>query len=85
MTANSAATNRRRTPLILYIALTITLVVSLITGVVTMPSPARGNLGATDFLKANGKFLRNNSGTGDIVTLRGTNLGGWLTHEDRAG
>ncbi len=35
-----------------------------------------------DFLKADGEVLRNKSGTGDIVSLRGTNFGGWLTFED---
>ncbi|SDP28954.1 Aryl-phospho-beta-D-glucosidase BglC, GH1 family [Paenibacillus sp. yr247] len=39
-------------------------------------------LGASDFLKADGKFLKNNSGTGSIVTLRGTNLGGWMSQEN---
>ncbi|MFC5401450.1 discoidin domain-containing protein [Cohnella soli] len=38
-------------------------------------------LGASDFLKAAGPVLKNNSGTGSIVTLRGTNLGGWLATE----
>ena len=33
------------------------------------------------FLKADGKVLRNNYGTGDIVTLRGTNVGGWQVIE----
>lgn len=33
------------------------------------------------FLKANGTVLRDNFGTGNIVTLRGTNLGGWLLQE----
>ncbi|MHB8127729.1 MAG: glycoside hydrolase family 5 protein [Mobilitalea sp.] len=33
------------------------------------------------FLKANGKNLRNHFGTGDIVTLRGTNIGGWQVME----
>lgn len=33
-------------------------------------------LGAADFLKASGTVLRNKSGSGDIVDLRGTNLGG---------
>src|SRR5487761_1232975 len=37
---------------------------------------------SSDFLKTSGPYLRNNSGTGSIVTLRGTNLGGWLTQED---
>ena len=35
-----------------------------------------------NFLKASGKYLRNDSGNGSIVNLRGTNLGGWLTMED---
>jgi hypothetical protein len=38
-------------------------------------------LTATDFLKANGTVLRKNSGTGNIVNLRGTNLGSWLSME----
>lgn len=37
---------------------------------------------ATDFLKADGAVLRDRAGTGDIVNLRGTNVGGWLTFED---
>ncbi|NOX22654.1 MAG: cellulase family glycosylhydrolase [Actinobacteria bacterium] len=39
-------------------------------------------LTSNDFLKADGSVLRNGNGTGDIVNLRGTNLGGWLTFED---
>ena len=61
----------------------IGLVVTLVAGLTIVAAPtAQADLGASDFLKANGKFLRNNSGNGDIVTLRGTNLGGWLTYED---
>ncbi len=33
------------------------------------------------FLKQNGIHLRNDYGAGDIVPLRGTNLGGWIMHE----
>lgn len=33
------------------------------------------------FLKADGKVLRNNEGKGDIVTLIGTNIGGWQVME----
>ncbi len=33
------------------------------------------------FLKADGKELRNNAGTGELVTLRGTNIGGWQVME----
>lgn len=33
------------------------------------------------FLKSDGVFLRNHRGLGDIVRLRGVNLGGWLLQE----
>jgi aryl-phospho-beta-D-glucosidase BglC (GH1 family) len=33
------------------------------------------------FLKANGKELRDKAGTGNVVTLRGTNAGGWQVME----
>lgn len=46
------------------------------------PSRASAAFGSADFLKANGTVLRNNSGNGAIVNLRGTNLGGWLLQED---
>jgi endoglucanase len=36
---------------------------------------------SSDFLKANGKVLRKNYGTGEVVQLRGTNAGGWLVQE----
>lgn len=65
---------------------------SLVTGIVTvlllplipliaLASPAHAAL-PSNFLKTSGNYLRNNAGTGNIVTLRGTNLGGWLTQED---
>lgn len=38
-------------------------------------------IGPGDYLKANGTVLRNNYGTGEVVNLRGTNLGGWLLQE----
>lgn len=34
-----------------------------------------------DFLKTSGQVIRNNSGTGKIINLRGTNLGSWLSQE----
>jgi aryl-phospho-beta-D-glucosidase BglC (GH1 family) len=46
------------------------------------PSVAHAGFGSGDFLKASGKYIRTNSGTGAITTLRGTNLGGWLAQED---
>src|SRR5882672_8104344 len=42
-------------------------------------SPASAVAGS--FLKANGVSIRNNSGQGDVVPLRGVNLGGWLLME----
>ncbi len=33
------------------------------------------------FLKADGKVLRDHAGTGKVVTLRGTNIGGWQVME----
>lgn len=39
-------------------------------------------LDAGDFLKVSGSVLKNESGTGETVGLRGTNLGGWLAQED---
>lgn len=38
--------------------------------------------GPSNFLKADGKKIRNNYGTGDEVILRGTNAGGWLVTEN---
>lgn len=34
-----------------------------------------------NFLKADGKVLRDHAGVGDVVTLRGTNIGGWQVME----
>ncbi len=34
-----------------------------------------------DYLKADGTVLRNEAGQGDVVSLRGTNLGSWLSME----
>ncbi len=42
---------------------------------------AEAAISSSDFLKANGKVLRNNYGNGDVVYLRGTNAGGYLVQE----
>ncbi len=42
---------------------------------------ARADFTAADFLRANGPVLRRENGAGAIVTLRGTNLGGWFVQE----
>jgi aryl-phospho-beta-D-glucosidase BglC (GH1 family) len=39
-------------------------------------------IGAADFLKTSGQVIKNNSGTGSVVQLKGTNLGGYLLQED---
>lgn len=49
---------------------------------IAQPRVVHAGFGSGDFLKTSGKFIRNNSGTGAIATLRGTNLGGWLAQED---
>jgi aryl-phospho-beta-D-glucosidase BglC (GH1 family) len=36
---------------------------------------------SSNFLKANGKTLRDNFGTGNVIVLHGTNAGGWLVQE----
>ncbi|PSL37285.1 aryl-phospho-beta-D-glucosidase BglC (GH1 family) [Labedella gwakjiensis] len=52
-------------------------------GMVSVTSPATAApLASGDFLKVSGNVLKKNSGTGATINLRGTNLGGWLTHED---
>lgn len=43
---------------------------------------AEAAIGQQDFLKANGSVIRNQYGSGEIVNLRGTNLGGWLLQEE---
>jgi hypothetical protein len=48
-------------------------------GVFTHPSVLAAE--TQDFLKTDGRVIKNNSGTGDIVTLRGTNVGGWQVME----
>lgn len=35
----------------------------------------------SNFLKTDGRLVRNQNGTGDVVYLRGVNLGGWQVHE----
>lgn len=37
---------------------------------------------ASPFLKTDGKVMRNNFGSGNVVQLRGTNVGGWLVMEE---
>ena len=44
-------------------------------------SAATSKIGTMDFLKANGKVLKNCYGNGDTVYLRGTNAGGYMLQE----
>ncbi len=43
--------------------------------------PAWAQFDLSDFLKADGPVIKNNSGEGEVVALRGTNLGSWLSME----
>ncbi|MCD9023869.1 discoidin domain-containing protein [Cohnella silvisoli] len=63
------------------LALVLTVVLSGLLLAIPPREVAHAALGSSDFLKASGTVLKNNSGTGSIVTLRGTNLGGWLSME----
>ncbi|GEM_PF-146773 len=52
---------------------------------VILPGPVASyaaDFTSSDFLKTSGTVIKNNYGTGEIVELRGTNLGGWLMQED---
>ena len=62
---------------------TVILALALLVGgiVISGPRVAHAAFGNADFLKANGTVIRNNSGTGSVVNLHGTNLGGWLLRE----
>ncbi|GIH25752.1 hypothetical protein Aph01nite_40620 [Acrocarpospora phusangensis] len=51
------------------------------TAVTTTARPAAA-LDSADFLKVSGTVLKKNSGSGATVSLRGTNLGGWLAMEE---
>ncbi|MCR5255285.1 MAG: cellulase family glycosylhydrolase [Acetatifactor sp.] len=57
----------------------LTMAMSPIEGVTLKAQAA--SLTSSDFLKANGKVLRKNYGTGDVVQLKGTNAGGYLVQE----
>lgn len=68
---------KRLLSLVLALAVVVELMISL-----PKPPTANASFTSNDFLKSDGKFIKKNSGTGDIVNLRGTNLGGWLSFED---
>ncbi|MDO3694305.1 cellulase family glycosylhydrolase [Wenyingzhuangia sp. chi5] len=46
-----------------------------------LTSVTYGQMTSADFLKTDGTVLRNQNGLGDTITLRGTNLGAWLSME----
>jgi len=65
---------------------TFLVVGSLLLGTVIIlflaPAPTeKTGLTSIDFLKVEGRIIRNNFGRGERVILRGTNIGGWLIHE----
>ncbi|MBR1930874.1 MAG: cellulase family glycosylhydrolase [Lachnospiraceae bacterium] len=53
----------------------------VVTPIPQLTLKAEAAIAGSDFLKANGKELRNNYGNGDVVKLRGTNAGGYLVQE----
>ncbi len=62
---------------------TVLIACTLMATVATPPLEASAAaIGASDFIKANGSVLKTNSGTGPTISLRGTNVGGWLAQED---
>ncbi|RXZ81941.1 hypothetical protein EBB07_13135 [Paenibacillaceae bacterium] len=64
------------------VAIAIAMLLEMFALVGIRTNTASAALGPSDFLKTDGRFIKNNNGTGEIVTLRGTNLGGWLAQED---
>lgn len=55
----------------------------LFSSVFSEPATSRAaEITSADFLKTSGTVIKNNKGTGEIVDLHGTNLGGWLMQED---
>ena len=67
--------------LFLCIALLLTAVPSTVFAVADNGSEETIGIRETDFLKADGKLLRKNYGTGEVTYLRGTNAGGYLLQE----
>lgn len=68
---------RKKLSLVLAI---IMLIVGVWPSVLATDGSASG-FSADDFLKADGPVLRNRSGNGEAINLKGTNIGGWLTLE----
>jgi aryl-phospho-beta-D-glucosidase BglC (GH1 family) len=66
----------------LSVVMVLALILQAFLSVTSFPVAHAAAIGPSDFLKANGMFLKNQSGNGNIVSLRGTNLGGWLTQEN---
>ncbi|MEO3867395.1 discoidin domain-containing protein [Nonomuraea sp. B12E4] len=64
-----------------WLAAVLTTALTAATLAATPRSAAAAALDAGDFLKVSGSVLKNASGTGDTVGLRGTNFGGWLAQE----
>ncbi|GAA1996991.1 discoidin domain-containing protein [Microbacterium pumilum] len=65
-----------------WLAAAIAMAALIVSGLAPASPAQAASLDSDDFLKANGNVLKTQSGTGDTVNLRGTNIGGWLTQED---
>ncbi|GKU26523.1 cellulase family glycosylhydrolase [Clostridium folliculivorans] len=63
------------------LSVTIATLMLLGTMVTSTVKTKAATIGSTGFLKTSGTVIRDNKGTGSVVNLRGTNLGGWLLQE----
>lgn len=52
-----------------------------LSGAAAFADPTPALAGHSNFLKTDGRLIRNQHGTGDPIYLRGVNLGGWQVHE----
>jgi endoglucanase len=71
---------KRFTGLLLALVVLVVAAINPKAGLV-LKAEAAGAITTADFLKANGKDVRKNYGSGETVYLRGTNAGGYLLQE----
>ncbi|MGC5170665.1 discoidin domain-containing protein [Microbacterium sp. DT81.1] len=66
----------------LLVAAMLAAVTLVVTSCTSPTTPQAAPLSAADFIKASGSVLKTDSGSGSTINLRGTNVGGWLAHEE---
>ncbi|WP_159523523.1 cellulase family glycosylhydrolase [Sunxiuqinia indica] len=59
---------------------TLNILLSII-ALISIFSEVNAQFDSSDFLKTDGPVMKNESGSGEVVSLRGTNLGSWLSME----